>query len=103
MVTRALGDGYLKREGLSSQKSQYIVALYNTHNWALTFQNFSTNIRKTKALSMPPFKEHVPYITSKPKITRIGIFVYLFILVFVVSKSSSPASPASLKSLKQNE
>ena len=39
MVTRALGDGYLKR----------------------------------KDLSMPPFKEHVPYITAKPKVTRVEL------------------------------
>lgn len=37
MVTRALGDGYLK----------------------------------CKDLSMPPFKEHVPYITSTPKVTQL--------------------------------
>jgi len=39
MVTRALGDGYLKR----------------------------------KNLSMPPFQEHVPYITVKPKVTKIEL------------------------------
>jgi len=39
MVTRALGDGYLKR----------------------------------KDLSMPPFQQHVPYITVKPKVTKIEL------------------------------
>ena len=39
MVTRALGDGYLKR----------------------------------KELSMHPFEEHVPYITAKPKVTRMDL------------------------------
>ena len=39
MVTRALGDGYLKR----------------------------------KELSMPPFEDHVPYITAKPKVSRMDL------------------------------
>jgi hypothetical protein len=60
MVTRALGDGYLKREGLSSHKSQYIVALCNTHNRALTFQNFSTNIRQNKSTVNASFQRARP-------------------------------------------